>query len=81
MVGVQQGISFVIIPMMAGIAFGVVASAVGMLVGQLVVFLWAKFRPAREVSYEAVEDMEKDDLPAYQDVENKGENGTLNEKA
>ena len=66
--------------MMAGIAFGVVASAVGMLVGQVLVFLWVKFRPAREVSYEQVEDLEKEDnLPAYEDVDSKVE--MENEKA
>lgn len=68
--GVRRGFTFVLFPMLAGIAFGVVASAVGMLVGQLVVFLWVKFRPAREGGYERVEDVEKDDeLPAYEDVE------------
>ena len=69
--GVRRGFTFVLFPMLAGIAFGVVASAVGMLVGQLVVFLWVKFRPAREGAYERVEDLEEkdDELPAYEDVE------------
>lgn len=78
--GVRRGFTFVLFPMLAGIAFGVVASAVGMLVGQLVVFLWVKFRPAREGAYERVEDLEeKDQLPAYEDVEARDVNE--NEKA
>jgi hypothetical protein len=69
MVGAQRGVSFVLFPILVGIAFGVTASAVGMLVGQLVVFLWSKFRPANEVAYERLEDPdEKDVLPAYEDM-------------
>lgn len=75
MAGVRRGFTIVLFPMLAGIAFGVVASAVGMMVGQLVVFLWCKFRPTRGVAYEKVEDLEeKETLPAYEDVEAKDEN-------
>ena len=72
--GVRRGFSFVLFPMLAGIAFGVVVSAVGMMIGQLVVMLWGKFRPVRKVAYEKVEDLEKEDLPAYEDLEAKNEN-------
>lgn len=72
--GVRRGFSFVLFPMLAGIAFGVVVSAVGMMIGQLVVMLWGKFRPGRKVAYERVEDLEKEDLPVYEDLEAKNEN-------
>lgn len=74
MVGVQRGfafsLSYIIFPILVGIVFGVTASAVGMLVGQLVVFLWSKFRPANEVAYVRVEDPDEkeEDLPAYDDM-------------
>lgn len=78
--GVWRGFTFVLFPMLAGIAFGIVAGAVGMMVGQLVVMLWNKFRPARKGEYERVEDLEdKENLPAYEDLEVKIENE--NEKA
>lgn len=75
MKGVMQAFSYVIFPVMVGIAFGVTASAVGMLVGQLVVFLWSKFRPSRQGTYEIVVDVDakEDGLPAYEDVEEKSE--------
>ena len=74
--GVQRAISVFVLPMMAGIAFGMVAGAVGMMVAQLFVMLWGKFRPARKVAYERVEDLdEKEELPAYhEDLEAKNEN-------
>ena len=72
--GVQRGFSFVLFPMLAGIFFGMVVSVVGMLIGKLVVMLWIKFRPARKTAFERVEDLEKEDLPAYEDLEAKSEN-------
>lgn len=63
-------LSIVLFPILVGIAFGVTASAVGMLVGQLVVFLWVKYRRTDgEATYERVETDEKDELPAYEESE------------
>ena len=56
-------------PILIGVAFGMAASAVGMLVGQTIVFLWMKFRGnKRETMYQRLETDEKDEPPAYQDV-------------
>ncbi|KAG8525832.1 uncharacterized protein KY384_000592 [Bacidia gigantensis] len=55
-------------PVLIGIAFGMAASAIGMLVGQLVVFLWMKYRKNEQVVYVPVDTDVKDSLPAYQDV-------------
>lgn len=72
--GVQRGFSYVLFPMLAGIFFGMVVSVVGMLIGKLVVMLWIKFRPTRKIAYERVEDLEKEELPAYVDLEATNEN-------
>ena len=59
----------VFVPVLIGIAFGMAASAIGMLVGQAVVFLWMKYRgTSREAAYEALDTDEKEAPPAYQDV-------------
>lgn len=45
------------------------ASAIGMLVGQLVVFLWVRFgRRGGEVAYEPLDTDEKEVPPPYEDV-------------
>lgn len=44
--------TFVLLPVMVGVAVGMTASAMGMLVGQAVVILWMKYsRSSRSVSY------------------------------
>jgi hypothetical protein len=72
-IGVKTAFAFVIFPVLAGVAFGVAAGAVGMLIGQLAVFLWGKYRRRGEVAYEKVDDddSEKEGLPAYEDVQAK----------
>ena len=73
--------TFVLLPVMIGVAVGITASAVGMLLGQAVVFLWLKFRRSGSTHqgvYEVVGSEDKEDglpaydaegLPAYTDVE------------
>lgn len=62
-------VKVVFVPILIGVAFGMAASAVGMLVGQTIVFLWMKFRGnKREAMYQRLETDEKDEPPAYQDV-------------
>ena len=61
--------TFVLLPVMVGVAVGITASAIGMLVGQAVVFLWMKYRRtgnSQHGVYESVETEDKEgDLPAY----------------
>lgn len=58
----------VFVPILIGVAFGMAASAIGMLVGQAVVFLWMKYRgTSRQAAYEALDTDEKEAPPAYQD--------------
>ena len=70
--GTKRIISLVLLPILTGIMVGVTASATGMLVGRLVVFLWAKWRGPKVVLYERVEEDEKDELkdelPAYEEI-------------
>ncbi|CAF9922865.1 MAG: hypothetical protein ALECFALPRED_002254 [Alectoria fallacina] len=67
----------VFVPILIGVAFGMAASAIGMLVGQAVVFLWMKYRgTSREAAYEPLDTDEKEAPPAYQDIHHKA----LNEK-
>ncbi|KAL9124123.1 MAG: hypothetical protein Q9175_008258 [Cornicularia normoerica] len=69
----------VFVPILIGVAFGMAASAIGMLVGQAVVFLWMKYRSTfREAAYESLDTDEKEAPPAYQDVHQPAE--ALNEK-
>ena len=56
------------VPVLIGVAFGMAASAIGMLVGQLVVFLWMRYRKDERIVYEPVYADEKNGLPAYEDV-------------
>ena len=63
-------VKVVFVPILIGVAFGMAASAIGMLAGQAIVFLWMKFRRAPENgAYECVETDEKEAPPAYQDVQ------------
>ena len=55
-------------PILIGIAFGMAASAVGMLVGQVLVYMWAKYRKTEQVIYLPVDADEKSGLPAYEDL-------------
>ena len=69
----------VVVPVLIGVAFGMAASAIGMFFGQLVVFLWMKYRgTSRNAAYEPLDTDEKDAPPAYQDVHQGAE--ALNEK-
>jgi len=74
-------VRFIFIPAILGILAGLAASAVGMLVGQVVVFLWLRYRRSHRgqslVATEPASDMEKEaliadpldteDLPPYSD--------------
>lgn len=63
-------VKVVFVPILIGVAFGMAASAIGMLVGQAIVFLWMKFKRTPETgAYERIETDEKDAPPAYQDVQ------------
>lgn len=71
-VGIKRAVSFVLFPILVGIAVGVTASAVGMAVGQLMVFLWVRYRrcsSSSDTGYERVESEEKEGLPAYEEAE------------
>jgi hypothetical protein len=61
--------TFVLLPVIVGVAVGMTASAIGMLVGQAVVFLWMRYRRSgRQGAYEAVQSEDKEDgLPSYVD--------------
>ena len=60
--------TFVLLPVVVGVIVGMTASAIGMLLGQAVVFLWMKYRRSggRQGAYEVVQTDDKEDsLPAY----------------
>ncbi len=69
--GTRQIISFVLFPILVGIIFGVATSAIGMLVGQLIVLIWLRLRrkSSNKVAYKRLESEEKEGLPAYKDLE------------
>ena len=72
-------VKLVFVPILIGIAFGMAASAIGMLVGQVVVIMWTKYRgTSRKAAYEPLKTDEKEAPPAYQDVQQEAE--ALNEK-
>ncbi|KAL8706183.1 MAG: hypothetical protein Q9201_000761 [Fulgogasparrea decipioides] len=66
-----QLFSFVILPVLVGIVFGIAASAIGMLVGQIIVAVWLRLRRNSNtaVAYEPVASEEKEGLPKYEDLE------------
>ncbi|KAI4170506.1 MAG: hypothetical protein LQ343_004883 [Gyalolechia ehrenbergii] len=67
----KQVFSFVVLPILVGIVFGIAASAIGMLVGQVIVTIWLRLRrnSNQTVAYERVETEEKEGLPKYEDLE------------
>lgn len=58
------------VPILIGIAFGMAASAIGMLVGQAVVLLWIRYRRNDEApAYEELPSDEKEEVPPpYEDL-------------
>ena len=56
------------VPILIGIAFGMAASAIGMLAGQAVVWMWMKLRRTPEAAYEPLNIDEKEAPPEYQDA-------------
>jgi len=80
--GIKRVFRHVVLPMLVGIAAGMAACAVGMLIGQVGVFLYMRFRGRNAVQYERVEvddSVEKEGLPRYEDVE-AGEVTVVDEK-
>ena len=61
-------IKVAVVPMLIGVAVGMAASAIGLMVGQVLIFLWMKFRKTERVIYIPVDTDEKSGLPAYEDV-------------
>lgn len=61
-----------VIPILIGVVFGVAASAIGMLVGQTIVFLWMKYRKSDDApAYERLSADEKEEVPPpYEDSPN-----------
>lgn len=56
------------VPILIGVAFGMAASAIGMLIGQLVVFVWMRYRRNDGPAYEPLDSDEKEVPPPYEDV-------------
>ena len=58
------------VPILIGIAFGMAASAIGMLVGQAVVLLWIRYRRNDDApAYEELPTDEKEEVPPpYEDL-------------
>jgi len=66
---VKRVLRHIVLPVFIGIAAGMAASAVGMVIGQLVIMLWARYRRASgRGTYAAVEQTEEQGLPKYDDV-------------
>ena len=69
----------IVIPVLFGIAAGATASAMGLLVGQIIVFVWMRYRGGRKGAYQRVEEgedededekiLDKEGLPKYEDIE------------
>lgn len=58
--------------MLVGIAAGMAACAVGMLIGQIGVFLYMRFKGRNAVQYERVDvedGLDKEGLPKYEELE------------
>ncbi|KAL9609878.1 MAG: hypothetical protein Q9167_005396 [Letrouitia subvulpina] len=71
-VGAKHILSYVVLPILFGVIFGLAASAVGMLVGHVVVLVWLKLRRGKkstQVAYHKVETEEKEPLPKYEDLD------------
>ena len=63
------------LPVLVGIAAGMAACAVGMLIGQVIVMLWMRHRRRSGVVYEVVEQVEAEEgrvseegLPKYEEA-------------
>lgn len=56
------------VPILIGVAFGMAASAIGMLIGQFVVFIWMRYRRNDRFAYEPLDSDEKEVPPPYEDV-------------
>ncbi|KAL9586872.1 MAG: hypothetical protein Q9212_000616 [Teloschistes hypoglaucus] len=67
----RQLFSFVILPVLVGIVFGIAASAIGMVVGQIIVAVWLRLRrkSSTAVAYAPVATEEKEGLPKYEDLD------------
>ena len=61
-------VAHIIGPIIIGVAFGAMASVLGMAVGQLAICMWRRLRKQEHVVYEPVCTDEKDGLPAYEDI-------------
>jgi len=77
---VKRVLRHIVLPVFIGIAAGMAASAIGMVIGQLVVMLWARYRRASgRGAYATVEQTEEQGLPKYDDVV-EGEEDVVDEK-
>ncbi|KAI4166287.1 MAG: hypothetical protein LQ342_000177 [Letrouitia transgressa] len=71
-VGAKRILSYLVLPILLGVVFGLAASAIGMLVGHIVVLVWLKLRRGKtssQVAYHKVETEEKEPLPKYEDLD------------
>jgi len=64
----MKTVKIAFLPILIGIAFGMAASAIGMLVGQMVVFVWMRYRRHDQVMYEPLGGDEKEVPPPYEDM-------------
>jgi hypothetical protein len=67
----------IVLPIFIGISVGMAVSGLGMVIGQLVVFLWIRYRYGAQASYQVLHDQEgpvdaeagdMDVPPRYEDV-------------
>ncbi|MCJ1247572.1 hypothetical protein MMC30_004786 [Trapelia coarctata] len=65
---VKDSFKHVALPIFIGIAAGMAASAVGLVIGQLAVMMWMRYKRAKQGAYVAVEQVEEAGLPSYEDV-------------
>lgn len=65
---VKDSFKQVALPIFIGIAAGMAASAVGLVIGQLAVMLWMRYRRAKQGAYIVVEQTEEAGLPNYEDL-------------
>lgn len=70
----KRAFKHVILPILIGVAAGMAASVVGILVGQVVVFFWMRYRRSSGAVYlpagqvEDGEKAEEEGLPKYEDA-------------
>jgi len=65
---VKDSFKHVALPIFIGIAAGMAASAVGLVIGQLAVMMWMRYKRAKQGAYVAVDQVEEAGLPSYEDV-------------